>query len=86
MAKQAPNPTPANAQAAENKSKDDANAQTKAQDLPTATDTVRVKFLRSHPHLAYSPGEVADLPKELHDKYLEDGPFFEAVVVAPPTE
>lgn len=75
-----PKPDPIADKSAENKPKDDANAVTKAEDLPTATDTVKVKFLRSHPSLAYSPGEVADLPRDLYDKYLEHGPFFEAVV------
>jgi hypothetical protein len=55
------------------------NSETKAELLPAAPDTVKVKFLRSHPALAYAPGEVADLPRALHDKYLEDGPFYEAV-------
>ena len=81
---EAPKPTPAATQEAqkpaENQPAAGGNSQTLPEQLPTATDTVKVKFLRSHPALAYSPGEVADLPRELYDKYLEAGPFYEAVV------
>lgn len=82
MAKQAPKPNPEADKSTGSKPKDDANAVTRAEDLPTATDTVKVKFLRSHPALAYAPGEVADLPRELYDKYLEAGPFYEAIAEA----
>ncbi len=55
------------------------NTQTLPEVLPKAGKTVKVKFLRSHPALAYSAGEEADLPQELFDKYQPDGPFFEKI-------
>lgn len=83
MAKQAPKPDPKDPKTVEKKDENDPNAKTEPEQLQPAADTVKVKFLRSHPALAYSPGEVADLPRELYDKYLEAGPFYEAIVSEP---
>jgi len=79
MSTKAPKPDPKAGKPDENQPADGGNVQTKAEQLPEATETVRVKFLRSHPALAYHPGEEADLPQALYDQYLEAGPFFEKI-------
>ena len=79
MAKNQPKSDPKAEKPDESQPEDGGNVQTKAEQLPEATETVRVKFLRSHPALAYHPGEEADLPQDLYDRYLEDGPFFKQI-------
>jgi hypothetical protein len=86
MAKTRTAPAPKEGETDQKEQEKQANGETNAETLPEATDTVKVKILRSHPALAYAPGEVADLPRELYDKYLEAGPFYEAVAAAESAE
>lgn len=55
------------------------NVQTVAEQLPEAIDTVRVRFKRGHPALAYSINEEADLPRALYEQHVGDGEFFEEI-------
>jgi hypothetical protein len=86
MAKTRTAPAPKEGENDQKEQEKQGNGETKAAALPEATDTVKVKIMRSHPALAYAPGEVVDLPRELYDKYLEAGPFYEAIMAAQTTE
>jgi len=50
-------------------------------------ETVKVKFLRSHPSFGYFAGAVAEISKAAFEKYSQDGPFFEEIGAdTPPTD
>lgn len=70
--------------AAEKAAQTAANDQNQPENGEKSTETQKIKFLRSHPHYAYWPGDMADLTAE-HVKLLTTGGFAE-LVDAPQTE
>ncbi len=76
--KPAPN-SPAAALQAQNAPNPAAIPPVTAAPLPEAAQTVKVRFKRGHPSLAYSIGEEADLPQALYDQHVGEGEFFEKI-------
>jgi hypothetical protein len=48
-------------------------------DVPAGPPTVKVRFKHVPAALAYSRGEVADLPQALYDQYIGEGEYFEKI-------